>query len=169
MPKKRGRPAIDDTSYLMQIANLLAEGKATTPRSAIQRVVGSDDSVIRRLQRKWRKDGKIYLASAKKRHQEQQTQRSSMASVLGLGMPVEQTVTGMMARESIHRQIAESAALRQELLAQAGAINELARAARGPFAEHRQALAAVESMRKTIGDYDSLAHLARAMKSPFSR
>lgn len=61
----RGRPPIDeDQKSLQAVAMLLASGEAKTPRSAICRTVKCNDAAIRRLQRKWRRQGDDFLAAA---------------------------------------------------------------------------------------------------------
>ena len=64
---KRGRPEIDDRENLEGIADLLAAGKARSRRNAIIEVVGTNDSTIRRLERKWRKGGSLYVEKAREK------------------------------------------------------------------------------------------------------
>ena len=71
--RPRGRPKgseIDDYGALVQIADLLAEGRARNVAAAVRLLVGHDPSLIRRLQRKFRRDRDALLAAARSRLEE---------------------------------------------------------------------------------------------------
>lgn len=64
---RRGRPrgsGIDDREALHRIAELLVERKAQNVAAAVRVFAGHDPSLIRRLQRKFRHQGHVFLASA---------------------------------------------------------------------------------------------------------
>ncbi len=65
----RGRPKgseMDDRGSLIQIAVLLAEGEAGNVAAAVRKIAGHDPSLIRRLQRKFRRDREALLAEARR-------------------------------------------------------------------------------------------------------
>ena len=68
IPKRpRGRPKgseIDDGVLLSQIADLLVESEAQNVAAAVRRIAGHDPSLIRRLQRKFKRDRSTLLAQA---------------------------------------------------------------------------------------------------------
>jgi len=69
----RGRPKgseIDDRKVLYQIADLLVEGHCKTVAAAVRIVSGDDTSLIRRLQRKFRRDRAVLISAARKRAEE---------------------------------------------------------------------------------------------------
>lgn len=68
--RPRGRPKgseIDDSGVLVQIADLLAEGRAQNVAAAVRLLAGHDPSLIRRLQRKFLRDRDTLLAAARSR------------------------------------------------------------------------------------------------------
>ena len=69
--RKRGRPldsCIDDSSWLVEVADILLSNPKLKPTTAIKRVLPPPDpSPIRRLQSKWKQDGSVYLAQAQNR------------------------------------------------------------------------------------------------------
>ena len=69
--RKRGRPldsCIDDSSWLVEVADILLSNPKLKPTTAIKRVLPTPDpSPIRRLQSKWKQDGSVYLAQAQNR------------------------------------------------------------------------------------------------------
>ena len=68
--RPRGRPKgseIDDSGVLVQIADLLAEGRAQNVAAAVRILAGHDPSLIRRLQRKFLRDRDTLLAAARSR------------------------------------------------------------------------------------------------------
>ncbi len=67
--RSRGRPKgseIDDRGSLIQIAVLLVEGQAGNVAAAVRMIAGHDPSLIRRLQRKFRRDREALLAEARR-------------------------------------------------------------------------------------------------------
>ena len=65
---RRGRPKgseIDDGKALVQIADFLVEGRAGNVAAAVRLLAGHDPSLIRRLQRKFRRDREALLAAAR--------------------------------------------------------------------------------------------------------
>lgn len=77
----RGRPPIDeDQKSLQAVAMLLASGEAKTPRSAICRTVKCNDAAIRRLQRKWRRQGDDLLAAAKAAREQEAARKAARES-----------------------------------------------------------------------------------------
>ncbi len=84
---KRGRPTIDDDPLLKKVAARLAKHPEQSPRSAIvQALPEYSDSAVRRLQRKWLKNGEAYLKAAQEDLQEQKTDRVVRRNLLG-GVP----------------------------------------------------------------------------------
>lgn len=70
--RHRGRPKgseIDDGKALSQIAELLAEGRAHNVAAAVRVLAGHDPSLIRRLQRKFRRDRETLLNAARSRQE----------------------------------------------------------------------------------------------------
>ncbi len=68
--RHRGRPKgseIDDSRELLRIAELLIEGRAQNVAAAVRLLAGHDPSLIRRLQRKFRRDAEKVLAAARAR------------------------------------------------------------------------------------------------------
>lgn len=68
--RPRGRPKgseIDDQATLVQIADLLADGRARNVAAAVRLLAGHDPSLIRRLQRKFRRDRDALLVAARSR------------------------------------------------------------------------------------------------------
>ena len=68
--RPRGRPKgseINDTGALIQIADLLADGRASNVAAAVRLLAGHDPSLIRRLQRKFRRDRDALMAAARSR------------------------------------------------------------------------------------------------------
>lgn len=68
--RPRGRPKgseIDDREVLSRIAELLVQGNAGNVAVAVRRVAGHDPSLIRRLQRKFRRDRQTLLRDARRR------------------------------------------------------------------------------------------------------
>ncbi len=66
--RHRGRPKgseIDDGRALFQIADLLIEGRAHNVAAAVRLLAGHDPSLIRRLQRKFRRDRDTLLPAAR--------------------------------------------------------------------------------------------------------
>ena len=66
--RHRGRPKgseIDDSRALLQIAEFLIEGRAQNVAAAVRLLAGHDPSLIRRLQRKFRRDAEKMLAAAR--------------------------------------------------------------------------------------------------------
>jgi hypothetical protein len=66
---RRGRPKgseLDDRKLLSRIAGLLVQGKAGNVAAAVRQIAGHDPSLIRRLQRKFRRDRKALLAEARR-------------------------------------------------------------------------------------------------------
>lgn len=66
--RHRGRPKgseIHDGRALFQIADLLIEGRAHNVAAAVRLLAGHDPSLIRRLQRKFRRDRDALLAVAR--------------------------------------------------------------------------------------------------------
>jgi len=64
----RGRPKgseKDDSITLVRIAGLLLQGRAENVAGAVRLLAGHDPSLIRRLQRKFRRDRKALLAAAR--------------------------------------------------------------------------------------------------------
>lgn len=64
----RGRPRgseKDDSIALVRIAGLLLEGRAANVAAAVRLLAGNDPSLIRRLQRKFRRDREALLAAAR--------------------------------------------------------------------------------------------------------
>ena len=67
--RSRGRPKgseIDDRGPLVQIAVLIVEGQAGNVAAAVRKIAGHDPSLIRRLQRKFRRDREALLAEARR-------------------------------------------------------------------------------------------------------
>lgn len=65
--RHRGRPKgseIDDGKALGQIADTLVEGRAGNVAAAVRLLAGHDPSLIRRLQRKFRRDRETLLVAA---------------------------------------------------------------------------------------------------------
>ncbi|MEQ8813502.1 hypothetical protein [Thalassobaculum sp.] len=70
---RRGRPqgsGLDDRQTLEKIADFLVRHPASIPTPAMRRVGVTDESAIRRLQRKWKADGAGYLKAARTRQAE---------------------------------------------------------------------------------------------------
>ena len=70
LPRRRGRPKgseIDDGPALSRIADCLIEGQARNVAAAVRLQAGHDPSLIRRLQRKFRRDREVLLAAARAR------------------------------------------------------------------------------------------------------
>jgi hypothetical protein len=68
--RQRGRPKgseIDDGRALRQVADFLAQGRAHNVAAAVRLLAGHDPSLIRRLQRKFRRDRAALLAEARVR------------------------------------------------------------------------------------------------------
>ena len=68
--RPRGRPKgseIDDQPALAQIADLLAEVHAQNVAAAVRKLAGHDPSLIRRLQRKFRREREALMAAARSR------------------------------------------------------------------------------------------------------
>ncbi len=68
--RTRGRPKgseIDDGVALARIADILVQGESGNVAAAVRRFAGNDPSLIRRLQRKFRRDRHGLLASARER------------------------------------------------------------------------------------------------------
>ncbi|MDJ0896383.1 MAG: hypothetical protein QNJ92_14660 [Alphaproteobacteria bacterium] len=66
--RQRGRPKgseIDDGRALLQIAESLIEGRAQNVAAAVRLIAGHDPSLIRRLQRKFRRDAEAVMAAAR--------------------------------------------------------------------------------------------------------
>ena len=66
--RHRGRPKgseIDDARALSQIADILVEGRARNVAAAVRLLAGHDPSLIRRLQRKFRRDREALLVEAR--------------------------------------------------------------------------------------------------------
>ena len=62
MKNKKGRPSIDDSRILLEVARKINGDDEITIRSAIiQSLPGYSDSNTRRLQRKWRQNGARYM------------------------------------------------------------------------------------------------------------
>ena len=71
--RPRGRPKgseIDDHGVLVQIADILVEGRAPNVAAAVRHLFGHDPSLIRRLQRKFRRDRDALLTAARSRAEE---------------------------------------------------------------------------------------------------
>jgi hypothetical protein len=67
--RPRGRPKgseIDDRVALSRIAGFLVDGQADNVAAAVRRVAGRDPSLIRRLQRKFRRDRAALLSEARR-------------------------------------------------------------------------------------------------------
>ena len=65
---RRGRPKgseIDDGQALLRIAEFLIEGRAQNVAAAVRLLAGHDPSLIRRLQRKFRRDKEALMAAAR--------------------------------------------------------------------------------------------------------
>jgi len=80
---RRGRPKgseIDDGEALAWIAELLVQGQAGTVAAAVRRFAGHDPSLIRRLQRKFRRDRDALLAAARKRIEQAALDQQTWAS-----------------------------------------------------------------------------------------
>ena len=70
LPRRRGRPKgseIDDGAALSRIADRLIEGHARNVAAAVRLQAGHDPSLIRRLQRKFRRDREALLSAARAR------------------------------------------------------------------------------------------------------
>ena len=71
--RRRGRPrgsGKPDGSTLQQVAELLAEDLRLRPTTAIKRLIGTkNDSDIRRLQVKWKAEGRTLLSQAQERRE----------------------------------------------------------------------------------------------------
>ena len=68
--RRRGRPKgseIDDGHQLAQIADILVEGRARNVAAAVRLLAGPDPSLIRRMQRKFRREREALLAAARSR------------------------------------------------------------------------------------------------------
>ncbi len=66
--RHRGRPKgseIDDGKALSRIADILVEGRAHNVAAAVRLLAGHDPSLIRRLQRKFRRDREALLVAAR--------------------------------------------------------------------------------------------------------
>jgi hypothetical protein len=66
--RDRGRPKgseIDDGKALSQIADILVEGRAHNVAASVRLLAGHDPSLIRRLQRKFRRDRERLLMAAR--------------------------------------------------------------------------------------------------------
>lgn len=66
--RPRGRPKgseKDDSVALIRIAGLLLQGRADNVAAAVRLFAGNDPSLIRRLQRKFRRDRKALLSAAR--------------------------------------------------------------------------------------------------------
>ena len=67
LKRPRGRPKgseIDDGKALAQIADFLVEGRAHNVAAAVRILAGHDPSLIRRFQRKFRRDRETLMAAA---------------------------------------------------------------------------------------------------------
>lgn len=65
--RQRGRPKgseIDDGQALIRVAEFLIEGRAQNVAAAVRLLAGHDPSLIRRLQRKFRRDREALMAAA---------------------------------------------------------------------------------------------------------
>ena len=65
--RRRGRPKgseLDDRQALLRIAEFLIEGRAQNVAAAVRLLAGHDPSLIRRLQRKFRRDREALMAAA---------------------------------------------------------------------------------------------------------
>jgi len=72
--RPRGRPKgseIDDRLVLARMADLIVQGEVENVAAAVRRVAGHDPSLIRRLQRKFRRDRETLLAEAHQRAEQQ--------------------------------------------------------------------------------------------------
>lgn len=68
--RQRGRPKgseIDDGQALSRIADFLVEGRVRNVAAAVRLLAGNDPSLIRRLQRKFRRDREQLLVAARKK------------------------------------------------------------------------------------------------------
>ena len=66
---RRGRPKgseLDDRKLLSRIAGLLVQGRAGNVAAAVRQIAGHDPSLIRRLQRKFRRNREALLAEARR-------------------------------------------------------------------------------------------------------
>ena len=78
--RPRGRPKgseIDDREVLSRIAELMVQGNAGNVAFAVRRVAGHDPSLIRRLQRKFRRDRDTLLRDARARLRRAATERET--------------------------------------------------------------------------------------------
>ena len=70
-PKRlRGRPKgseIDDARAMLGIADILVQGRAPNVAAAVRLLAGHDPSLIRRLQRKFRRERETLLSAARVR------------------------------------------------------------------------------------------------------
>ena len=101
MATTRGRPRIDDTNRLRQVARLLVRDETFSAHMAMMDVVSRDPRyrdaganqikhIVRRLQRKWKAEGDAYLAEA--RAEDQRSKRpvrhgSGAPGSVGIGFP----------------------------------------------------------------------------------
>lgn len=132
----RGRPkgsgAIDDHNNLGRIAALIAEDPSLKPWSAIKQVCGpTNESIIRRLYRKWNQEGEVLIAKENDRIQQTAVRHtppsSGMKGPSGSGSPLaelepEETTWVKALREAQNsprmarvRDIQNSPAMRQHL------------------------------------------------------
>ena len=157
MSKKRGRPETDDRLRLVEVADLLVSGETKTPRSAISRVIGTNDSHIRRLQRKWRAHKDALLADARDRQDAKSAHLVEIGSIAAALAAFNEV--GLLARHEgqhirdmikethqIHEFLAQHDVYRS-LFEQASLAQELARLARGPIEEIRQLQDALNPLR----------------------
>lgn len=105
--KRLGRPEIDDRPTLSEIADLLAEGEASSVRAAAHSLGIEGDSEVRRLQRKWRDHGAQLMQQA---HEKLLLRWRYETELMG-GLP-----SGLLGSRHMSQQIAEAimaTALRQ--------------------------------------------------------
>ena len=79
-PRTRGRPKgseIDDGVALASVADLLVQGETGNVAAAVRRFAGNDPSLIRRLQRKFRRDRQGLLAAARTRAEAKARERQT--------------------------------------------------------------------------------------------
>lgn len=78
--RPRGRPKgseIDDQQLLSRIALILVRGEAVNVAVAVRRLAGHDPSLIRRLQRKFRRDRDALLAAARTAAEQEARERET--------------------------------------------------------------------------------------------
>lgn len=112
--RKRGRPAgsgIDDSRFLMEVADLMHANPALKARGAMNQVirrhkgtsrVHSEAAMLRRLQDKWQKQGVALLAQAQRRA-EARERPVNLSDIVEIGIRVNAAVQALRTPVHIER------------------------------------------------------------------